>query len=817
MSQTEYSIGDSIFTPTRRRQPSPVQGGPTVQEGPAPPVVFELDGRMFSRTRREGTETEAPIEPVDERSFLQKGVELFTGGEERQAVRDVPEIVTPLMYPSLDTETDPFAGASQAEQSKALAGILAKIDPQARIDVLKANIPGLEVIDENTVTVGGQQFIVNKKGFSHIDAQTLAAQIGAFAGPAKILNMIKTGWRATAAVPLFGGTSAALDTLAGKLGSEQGISAVNAALVGITGGVATWATPHIARWFSRKGILDSSGKVTDAGRKILKKLGAEADDMTQEALEKFNVIFKNASGNMRGAGGPAAVTQAEAEAVGVGVAAEDEAILAAASRIRQQIVGHPDVLPPITAEAAGSDVANVIANRVSDIKAAMAGKATTTASPLVNATLTKSSFEEYAKSMLGALRSAATPQGWKKGDLTNNSVKDLLSLVRPKRPPVATGRGAKRPVTSKVSDDTALDHLFGSAEARAFPTPFATGGGTTTETILGPHSAEVLRMGQTPTSITLKRIETYRTKLADNIKKATDPLDVSNLISMKTTLDDWLGGALDNALAAGDDVSLAMMKKYPGLWKDIKKNFSAGTDGDVVGAVMNKLINIGEKGQGPTNTAEAMNMIFGAETTFAGKGAPVLEQLGNILGKESKEWASLQSSALYRVMYGTAERAFDRGQSITGNMIKSQIDDFLTGSGKEISELLFTKTQSNQLGQLSRVIERGMPKGTPTQKIGFMNQLLRGTEYAAGLGLTAIAAKQAMTGGWEHALPSMLGAGGLGIFSARRIGRPVTQVASDMLNLPKPMPLPLVSSTIAAVEEQQIEPLKQAMAGFAGL
>jgi hypothetical protein len=784
MSDTGFVVGGRIFRNKPKEPPreTPASNG------------FVAGNRIFRKTPPEPSVTTPP----DDRNLFQQFGDFVTGGEEREGQRDQTEIVTQLMYPSLDPATDPLADVPQANQSKALAGILSKMDPKARLDILKANIPDLKVIDENTVEVGGKQFIVNKKGFSNIDAQSLLAGIAAFAGPTKILNYIKGGFaRGAAALPAFAGTQIGLETLGETLGSEQGVDLVNAGIVGAFGAGFTWASPAISKLLQTKGLLDDAGELTGYGTKILDKLKVPDTQRTPEFLSVFNQMFKNASGSITAGSSPAAVRAAQAESFGFQLTKgqktqdlkqlskekalvdqepfksfiEEQANDVHNATAALQRKSAPETTRsgaiPTTQQEAGQNVQDIILGRVKKLEDLIQTAYRLAGSSAEKAVLDKKSFQGYAKAMLEGLKN--------QGGFTKSRTRTVDQLAKLRRM-LRTERGG--PAT----------------RARGGP-DFVAGMGGTYRPVANP--------------LTMQKIERFRQGLVDDIKSASisDTADAASLIVMKGELDKWLDGAFKNAFFSGDQQALNQMKRARKLYKTLRGRFFKRGRGDVAGNVLEKMIVEGQAGG--MNSVTAMNTIFGGPQ-FGYKGQVLAKRLGEVLGKESGEWKGIQGAAIHKVLFGEKEGI----ANFSAKEVSKRLDNFLEGRGAPISRELFNKAQLTELSQFSSAIKSTLPQRGSAASISKLKEFVGNLQEKAGYLITGGAAVASLSGdvspmlttaGMMGGAASIVGgrgirAGGLGPSAAR-----TATSQSYRHYLPAPASVPLFTGVGADVGRRTAE------------
>lgn len=175
--------------------------------------------------------------------------EAFTGRRRKaelpEEVREAPELVEVAFTKDFD-ELVPVG-----QQLKLVSGLLAAVDPQSQVEIIKKQIPDAEidtVQGVTTVKIGGQLFTLNRPGLSAQDRTQALAQFVAFLPQAKLTSLGKgLLTRTLTSATTAAGTSAGLDIAAQQLGAEEGVSVPRAATAGALGLVSEVAPAVTAR------------------------------------------------------------------------------------------------------------------------------------------------------------------------------------------------------------------------------------------------------------------------------------------------------------------------------------------------------------------------------------------------------------------------------------------------------------------------------------------------------------------------------------------------------------------------------------------
>ena len=181
----------------------------------------------------------APVEPESEGSSILDTLgnaattvaDVFTGNERAKgAFEDAPEFKPGSFNTQLETTTI-------SQDAKMAAGLLVSADPQQKMDIIKAHIPGAKFLQRKDgsviVKVEGKDYWLDRPGVSTGGLVEGLGQMLSFLPALKLSSMVKGPIMRT----LAGGggaaaTSASLDLASGAAGSEQGVDPLRAALTG---------------------------------------------------------------------------------------------------------------------------------------------------------------------------------------------------------------------------------------------------------------------------------------------------------------------------------------------------------------------------------------------------------------------------------------------------------------------------------------------------------------------------------------------------------------------------------------------------------
>lgn len=205
---------------------------------------------------------------------------------------DVPPVGVDLpMEEQRETGVVLAEGGIQGAQD-ALAGFLSTLNPQARIDIIKNNIPDASIVQEGENTYvdlpiagsGGQKLrtVLNRPGLSGQDLQDFTGILLQFQPSGSFANLGKTLMsRLTRAFGSGAATEAARQVASTQLGSEQEVSPAEIVTTGAAslGGQALGeAIPAVG-----KAVIDKASQ-TSAGKAVTQAV----DDFTT-ALDDINI------------------------------------------------------------------------------------------------------------------------------------------------------------------------------------------------------------------------------------------------------------------------------------------------------------------------------------------------------------------------------------------------------------------------------------------------------------------------------------------------------------------------------------------------
>lgn len=237
---------------------------------------------------------------------------------------------------------------------------------------------------------------------------------------------------------------------------------------------------------------------------------------------------------------------------------------------------------------------------------------------------------------------------------------------------------------------------------------------------------------------------------------------------VRQTYDEWFQDAIDNALFEGDAATLDSLKEARGLWSRYMA-LTAKRMGDPSSRILNAIT------KGDASANETANALFGVSRIGArGVSVQLAKRLRNELGVDSEAMNAVRQASVIKLMERT------RGTGQKGyQALATEIDEFLSRSGKQWSEIVFTPDQIKRMREFSNVVRALPPDARITNPSGSAHtaaRLARSSMQAllTAFGFSAGGATGAVVG---SSLPLIGGAANrVGI--QRALTRPVPPAAS---------------------------------------
>ena len=621
-----------------------------------------------------------------DRGFFESMGDMVTGNDRQtNATRNLPELGTEIglgEFLGMDTRV----GLGDVRGLPVSAAALTTTDPVEMVKILQEKAGdrlSVRPDEAGNIIVGldGREAVLNKPGFTPFDAMQLGGFMAAFTpaskaatAPTILGNMARVGGASAA-------TQAGIEALQSSQGGE--FNPGDVALTGVTAGAFQGAFQKLAQSipFLRQKIQQSG--ITDDIRRIYQqtavKLGMSADDVTDDVIRNSVAGTTQAITPEQGLalsgerefGIP--LTRGQRSLDDAQLSFEDRARVGLKGESAQRVMrGFEDETQVPAINAARERIESTIGGDGSLKPGSVIREGVKTA-------------ERTADDLVGDAYESVG-----KAELTGDGLKGLINSVR--RSVMGTEFDQNLPQTRTLLDEVAKQ-----------------------KKIMATFSGKGLR------SVDLNRLEQMRRRFNTAIGAADNPSDKRQVTIMKRAFDDYLDGAVQNALFTGDAAALESLKGARGLFSEYAKKFRAqpirGKSGRIVdrdepGQFIEKLIDAD-----PTDE-QVVNAVFGASGMNKGSGAAMAARFRDILGRDSEGWTAIRRAALGRIIQ--TNRNGKGIEMVSGAKTLSALDSAMEKNGTLMKEL-FTQDEINMLKrfafhvkrtQAAPTISRENPSGT---------------------------------------------------------------------------------------------------------
>lgn len=568
-----------------------------------------------------------------------------------------------------------------SEGMRMLGGYLSTTDPEAIADIAVKTLPGAtrrkDKFGNPIIKAFGEEFYVNSPGFSPVDALQLIGLLVEFMPAAKLGSMASTIPRRMATTgPGFAATSAGLDVAAGALGSEQGVDVGKAALVGALGAGFELAAPLVARlWQAFKGnprfIDPATGTLTKEGKRAAKAAGVKEEELAAFMAENERLAAEYAAEAVRPTQGKYGGVHAEGREFGVeytagqaeyaGSVARGEVPATKLIRMEEAMAGGR------FGEGAEQAIRGKRASQREQVEKAgggvqdeLAGGARRIETPAEAGEIVGPGIQSRAAAQEARVASAYEAAGARDMRFTAESLGSMFRAVR---------QGLRD--AGVVIENKAVTTKLYPATARAFDN-------------IVKLSREVAKRKKFPqiTRQSLKAFELARRRINATIGAAKTPADKRGAVLIKRHFDDWLDGAVDDALFMGDADALALLKKARGTRAEYGRVFEGK---DEAGQIIVKILE-----REPT-AEQTINYILGKVALGSrDASAKVLGRLKEMFGADSPEWASLREAGWLRLFKGR------KGEVVSPRVFDSNFRRVMNEAPTMMREL-FTRAEINKM------------------------------------------------------------------------------------------------------------------------
>lgn len=664
--------------------------------------------------------------------FFQSIKNMVTGDDRQTAMSDqTPEIGS-------ETGIADFLGprASAGQKAAASAAITSTFAPEQIYNVLKSNTPDPVTMDKDEKgnlyavrfdpeTQQGYKVLLNRPGFSKLDAVQTGAQMAAFTPAGRAGVGAVTIPQAAMRVGLASaGTQAGLSglTQASGRGASAGEVAGEIALAGGLGGVFEALGQKVAQVVSSRNLQRTireqgvTNELRQEVRNIAINMGVNPSDVTDDFIRSF-------------AERPSSLLPAEREfkvTLTKGGRSLDPNQLNAEDSMRAGSYGQRAQNAYLQEEQKLlGDVQRAADDMATQIGGVSPLDNQQTSSTVVNAVRAAESADREAE--------RAAYAGVRDAGLRGNEFKGLLNRTRnaingidfPKDAQYTSTQSALKyiddnmAIMKRIEDSKKLSKRF---EGRSIP---------------------------------VKRIEQMRRTLNGFYADAANPTDRRNITTMLRSFDDYMDNATVRSLMTGDSSAIEQYKQARRLTSDYFRKFSEQPDitrtgrsiPDNPGRFLEKVIF-----SNPTDE-EVANALFTSSALSNKAAGNMATRFRDVLGQNSPEWNAVRQAA-FRNMLGFKTEMADRviSPAKTAENIRKAMEN------RSLMNALFTGEEQAKIARFANLVSRVDPnlgnlksrvtpsgKAAPAEVMSLVRNFLPGLISGDAITLTASGVTSART------------------------------------------------------------------------
>ena len=568
------------------------------------------------------------------------------------------------------------------------AGTLTQ-DDQQLLDIIQKEIPDatFEAGGDNRliVNIQGKRAYLNAPGFSPQDlvrgttATTAAALAATPAGMAtRGLPLLARG----AAVGLGSGAgTAAQDVGAHLLGAEKIVDPGRVALSTAAGFAGeTVLQPAIQAGYrfivSRGGRLydRAAGRLTEAGRNLLQRLGANADDISDDLARSFSQQAQSAARPGE------ALRYAEAQSLPVPVQPTRGQITLSP---RQQMFEEG-----LSKGTFGESASNIMRNAEQAQQAALRANIPAIQQRMGGIVAEPGAGAAAAQQALVGQRGAL-----------ESTVNAAYSAARAAGGSAGIGINQVDDLGAAMSRDLAMNYTQGVApKADAVLRDFAK---------LSDAARGGFMRGQEAAgdaSVMVRSLFDWRARATATLRGTNDATEASAIRSMIGQFDDWIGNNVDAALFSGNPEAANLWRGAIAARRELGARFQGE---DLIDALTRREPRSGEM-MLKVAPEDAANYIFGAsDTGWISKSNLTrdLMRIRSALGENSEAWNALRQEAFMRIAR-TGEGAYQGGTRLFSGVNFDKAWTSALQKNAPLVNVLFTPQERSLISQFGRVAAR---------------------------------------------------------------------------------------------------------------
>ena len=208
------------------------------------------------------------------------------------------------------------------------------------------------------------------------------------------------------------------------------------------------------------------------------------------------------------------------------------------------------------------------------------------------------------------------------------------------------------------------------------------------------------------TKITLDSLESKRRNLNTIISTTKDATDKKALLTLKGEFDKFYDKTIQGALSSGDKAVLQAIKEARAESSKVKKIFEPNNVGkvkDQAGAYLNNILN------GKYSALQINNYLYGNASLSANsvkQSTDILNRLTKTIFPKGSEGFDLLVDGSVQRMLNNSFKKVGTNEIFDPKIFIKEVEQMMNGNGKEISKILFTKKQQEDLLGFAKELQK---------------------------------------------------------------------------------------------------------------
>lgn len=410
----------------------------------------------------------------------------------------------------------------------------------------------------------------------------------------------------------------------------------------------------LRRFFSSNAMVDeASGEISDHGRKVLRTLGYDVDELTARMQRELTDAAEDATSGR--------IPQSAVENVAAFKRFDVPMTRGQATGEVPQIAMEQNFRAGTRGQGAYNAITEFDARQASAINAAREGIVSGQSGPVTDAA---------DDVIAGVRRQAETAR--QSGSRAYDVLEASGAAVRPESSAVVQRsiRQAAQAAGAPIDDGTPNAQAALNFIDNAFST--SNGG-----------------------SVPFMTLERARQRLLGFSRAAAQGSNGADKFAMEALVDqfdDWMDDTISSALISGDEAVLSQAKEARSLWEQYRRTFFGRQGAD---NIIRKIVT------DDLTPDQVANWLFGSSSHIGGgQTANVAKRVKDILGPESPEWANVRRAAWDRVTTAPS------GEMFGPDKIVANIDRLLREKGRTLSLELFSSDELMQIREFRNMMDR---------------------------------------------------------------------------------------------------------------